>query len=196
MSTQQHNDNPVANGDARNAGDIAPMSAHQHHDNVRAQRHGMLGPRIAGVVLLLFGLIVLYQALQIQQGGGFAVIGPRVFPLVVALGLLGFATLFLLRCTLIPDEDLIEKAAAEERTTHWPDVGLVVALLVAYAFALQPLGYVVATVLFLPIGARVLGSRQPVRDVVVGIVLAVVIYVGFTRFLGVRLPAGLLDFIF
>jgi hypothetical protein len=29
----------------------------------------------------------------------------------------------------------------------------------------------------------------------VGVALAIIIYVGFTQYLGVRLPAGLLDFI-
>ena len=51
----------------------------------------------------------------------------------------------------------------------------------------------VATTLFLPAAARILGSRNLVRDVTVGLVLAVVVYFGFTEFLGVRLPAGVLD---
>lgn len=161
----------------------------------REPRRGILGPRIAAGLLLVFGLIVLYQTLQIRQGGGYSVVGPRVFPLIVSLGLMGLGTLFLLRTTLIPDKHLIEQAAAEEQITHWPSVGMLVAALVVYAFALQPLGYVVATALFWLIAARLLGSRQPLRDVVVSIAVAVVIYVGFTRFLGVRLPAGLLDFI-
>jgi putative tricarboxylic transport membrane protein len=196
MSPQrQRNDTPVAVGDVRNAGDVDPTRTRQHDEDARRPRHGLLGLRIAAGVLLLFGLIVLYQAFQIRQGGGFSVVGPRVFPVVVALGLIVFATLFLLRATLMPDEDLIEKAAAEEQATHWPSVGVVIAILVVYVFALQPLGYVVATALFLPVVARVLGSRQLLRDVLVGIGVAVVIYVGFTRYLGVRLPAGPLDFI-
>jgi putative tricarboxylic transport membrane protein len=41
----------------------------------------------------------------------------------------------------------------------------------------------------------VLGSRRTARDVIIGVVLSVVIYFGFTRLLGVRLPVGLLDLI-
>jgi putative tricarboxylic transport membrane protein len=92
--------------------------------------------------------------------------------------------------------------AEEEGATHWPSVGLLVAVLVGYGLALDGfrlgpldvpgLGYVVATSLFLPIAARVLGSEHLVRDLVVGIGLAIVVYIGFTQFLGVRLPAGIL----
>ena len=55
------------------------------------------------------------------------------------------------------------------------------------------LGYVLATGLFLPATARILGSRSPIRDTVAGFAIAIVIYIGFTQFLGVRLPAGILD---
>ena len=36
------------------------------------------------------------------------------------------------------------------------------------------------------------GSRRYLRDVVIAIVLAIVTYVGFTRGLGLQLPAGIL----
>jgi putative tricarboxylic transport membrane protein len=61
--------------------------------------------------------------------------------------------------------------------------------------ALDGLGYVVATALFLPVTAWILGSRSPIRDLVVGVGLAVAVYIGFTEFLGVRLPAGILGLV-
>ncbi|MDQ3937195.1 MAG: tripartite tricarboxylate transporter TctB family protein, partial [Chloroflexota bacterium] len=59
--------------------------------------------------------------------------------------------------------------------------------------AVPGLGYIIATGLFVPAAARVLGSRQLLRDLIVGFAIATVVYVGFTRYLGVRLPAGPLD---
>jgi putative tricarboxylic transport membrane protein len=41
----------------------------------------------------------------------------------------------------------------------------------------------------------VLGSRHLLRDVIVGVGVAVVVYLSFTRFLGVRLPPGVLELI-
>jgi putative tricarboxylic transport membrane protein len=113
--------------------------------------------------------------------------------LAVAIGLIALSILFILRTTVLPDNDLFEHVRAEEAATHWPTALLVIGLLLVYALALGPLGYIPATAAFLPVGARVMGSRRPVRDVVVGIGMAIVIYVAFTYLLGLRLPAGLLE---
>jgi putative tricarboxylic transport membrane protein len=148
---------------------------------------------------LALGLIVLYASFQIRQGGGYSAVGPRAFPLAVAIGLLALSIIFLLRTTIFPDQDLAEQAAAEEAATHWSTVGLLALTLVLYVSALRPLGYVAATALFFTVGAWILRGRfEPatiLRDLMIGLLLALFVYVSFTRFLGVRLPAGLLDFI-
>lgn len=160
---------------------------------MKQTQSGFLRIRLLAVTLVGFSLIALYYAFQIRQGAGYSVIGTLFFPLVVVIGLVMFSLLLLLRTTsLFPDHELSEHAAAEEVTTHWPTVGLTGLALLVYAFALNPLGYVVATSLFFPGVARILESRQPLRDAIIGVVLSVVIYVSFTRFLGVRLPAGIL----
>ena len=167
-----------------------------------AQGGGLLGPRLVAVVLLALATVLIVSALGITRGGGYSVIGPATVPLIVAVGLLVLGAIFALRTTVLPDTDLAQLAAAEERATHWPTVGLVALALVGYAlaldgFALGPvdvpgLGYIVATGLFLPLTARILGSRSPIRDVIIGFGIGIVIYFAFTEFLGVRLPAGIL----
>lgn len=153
---------------------------------------GFIGLRLVAVTLLALSLIVLYQVFQIRQGAGYSAVGTTFFPLVVVIGMVGLSLILLLRTTLFPDHDLAEQAVAEEKMTHWPTVGLTALALIGYALALNWLGYIVATTLFFPGIARVLDSRQPVRDFIIGLVLSLVIYVSFTRFLGVRLPAGVL----
>ncbi|HUH17277.1 MAG TPA: tripartite tricarboxylate transporter TctB family protein [Methylomirabilota bacterium] len=153
----------------------------------------LLGLRIAGFALLGLGAVAAYGTFQISRAAGYSVVGPAVIPLAVSVMLIGLGLVFVLRTTAIPDRDLFEHARAEEAATHWPSVLLLGALLVAYAFALGPLGYIPATALFLPTGARILGSRHLVRDVVIGLGLALVIYFAFTAMLGLRLPAGVLD---
>ena len=163
----------------------------------------LLGPRLMAAALLGLAVLLVVSALGIARGGGYSVIGPATIPLVVAIGLLILGAIFALRTTLIPDTDLGTLAADEEAVTHWATVGLAALALVAYALALDGfavgpldvpgLGYIVATALFLPITARILGSRSPIRDVIVGLAIAVVIYIGFTEFLGVRLPDGILE---
>jgi putative tricarboxylic transport membrane protein len=150
------------------------------------------GLRIVAVALLALGLLVLYQTFQISQGGGYSAVGPRFFPLIVAVGLIALSIIFLLRATVLPDVGLAQQAAAEQAATHWPTVGLTALALVVYAFALGLLGYIVATALFFPAVARILGSRRPARDLLIGIALGTVVFVVFTRLLGVRLPGGVL----
>lgn len=163
---------------------------------------GLFGPRLAATALLALAAVLIVSALGIAAGGGYSVIGPATIPLVVAIVLLVLAAIFALRTTVLPDTDLAATAADEARATHWPTIGLVAITLTGYALALDGfslgplavpgLGYVVATGIFVPLVSKILGSRSLIRDVTVGFAIAIVVYIGFTEFLGVRLPAGIL----
>lgn len=157
------------------------------------QPGSLLGLRIAGFALLGLAAVATYGTFQISRAAGYSVVGPAVIPLAVSVMLIGLSLVFIVRTTVIPDRDLFEHARAEEAATHWPSALSLGALLVAYAVALGPLGYIPATALFLPVGAWLLGSRHLVRDVVIGLSLALVIYFSFTALLGLRLPAGVLE---
>jgi len=154
---------------------------------------GLLEARLAALAIIGLGIVALIGASQVRPGAGYVAVGPAVMPAVVGVGLVALGSLLLLRATVRPDLDLARHVAAQAAASDWRTPGLVLAALVVYAAALGFVGYVVATTVFLPVAAAILGSRRPVRDVIVGVVLAVVVYVGFTEFLGVRLPAGLLD---
>jgi putative tricarboxylic transport membrane protein len=152
----------------------------------------LLGLRIASLVVIGLGGIILTQVSQIGTGAGFIVVGPRIFPTVVGVGILVLGLLFLLRATVLLDKDLATEVTIEEATTDWPTTILSLLSLVVYASLLRPLGYTLATALFFPVAGRILGSTRLQRDIIVGVILGLVIYLTFTRILGVRLPAGLL----
>lgn len=159
-------------------------------------RRGAFGLRVAAGVVLLFSVVVFVQAIRIGMEGGFGPEGSGFFPLIVTAGLLFFSAVFLAQTTIRPDAALRERVAEETEATNWRTVGLAVASLLVYAFLLAPLGYVVATTVFFPVVARVFGSRKWLRDIIIGLVVSVVLFVGFTQFLGVRLPAGVLEVFF
>jgi putative tricarboxylic transport membrane protein len=142
------------------------------------------------------GLFLLYHAFQIKPAAGYVVVGPEVFPIIVSLWLLGVGLVLLVRTTLIPDWDMAYQNTQEGLTTHWPTVFAVAGLLVVYAFTLDPLGYIVATAIFIPACARALGSRSLIRDAAVGLTVTLIVYFFFTEVLEIRLPtAGILDLV-
>jgi putative tricarboxylic transport membrane protein len=152
----------------------------------------LFGLRLAALTVVSLGGIILTQVSQIGTGAGFIVVGPRIFPTVVGIGLLVLGLLFLLRTTVLLDRDLVAEVTTEEATTDWSTTILALLSLVAYASLLHPLGYTLATALFFPVAGRILGSTRLRRDIVIGLALGLAIYLIFTRVLGVRLPAGLL----
>jgi len=154
---------------------------------------GLLEARLASLVVVGLGIVALVGATQVGPGAGYVAVGPVVMPTIIGLGLFGLGMLLLVRATVRPDLDLARRVAAEAAASEWRTPGLTLGALVAYAAALGPVGYILATSAFLPIAASILGSRRPVRDLIVAVVLSVVVFIGFTEFLGVRLPAGLLD---
>ncbi|MGC8801051.1 tripartite tricarboxylate transporter TctB family protein [Chloroflexus sp.] len=157
------------------------------------QQRALLWLRLAAVVVMGLGGVVLAQTPQIGESSGFTVVGPRVFPTIIGIGCLLFGALFFIRVTVAPDHDLIAEVTAEEASTDWPITLVLLGVLVGYAAVLWPLGYVVATTLFFPLSSRVLGSTHWRRDVLVGLAIGLIVYLAFTRLLGIRLPAGILS---
>jgi putative tricarboxylic transport membrane protein len=144
-------------------------------------------PILMGAGLLVACALLLTQVFAIE-GDGFSLAGPRFFPLLV-VGLL----------TLLSAVYVLQQVRAltrgteplpAERFNHMPAAALLVVVLVGYAFVLNTMGYAVTTAVFFVVTARILGSRHLARDVVVGVGLSLVVYLGFTRLLGVFLPQG------
>ena len=154
-------------------------------------RQSWAGPRLAGLFLLAASVAILIAVTAIPGRGGYGTAGPRFVPLIVAVGLIVLSALFLLRTWWRPDVELAQRSAEEDAATHWATPGLIMLALLVYAFALEPVGYPLATALVFFALARVLGSRAVVRDAVAGLVLGFGLFTAFTQYLGVSLPAGL-----
>lgn len=159
---------------------------------VVAARAAWAAPRATALALLAIGVIALVATFAVPAGAEspWAPSGTRFFPLAVSIGLILFSLAFLARVTVWPDTELGAHAAKEAAETDWMVPALVAAGLIGYVALIEPLGYIVASTLFFPFGARVLGSRSLLRDVVAGAALSVAVYFLFTRLLGVPLPPG------
>jgi putative tricarboxylic transport membrane protein len=140
---------------------------------------------VAALVLIVLSATFLVGVFDIRSPKGLDPAGPRFFPLLVTSAWLLLSIGYLV-------EGLRSPRSAEKPDRSWFEPVTISALLVVYALLVVPLGYMLATALLFWAAARVLGSRQLVRDIVVAVVLAVVVYVAFTQFLDISLPEGVL----
>lgn len=141
-----------------------------------------------GVIAL--GLAAGAVTAQLPSEGGYAQIGPNFFPAVVSAGLVLLGA-WLLREALsggwrnrpIPEPG--SEHPFLKNSFAWVSAGLFIhmALIGAAGFVLA------GTALFACV-ARGFGSRRPVRDAALGVVLSLAVYLFFVKVLNVGLPAG------
>lgn len=150
---------------------------------------------IVVAVLALVGGFLVYSAVTLPAG--FAKVdpvGPKFFPMVIGIAALVLAVIL---AVAIPRGSKGEADAGEdidpEAPGDWRTVGLLIALFVAMILLVNPLGWVIMGTIFFAGAATVLGSRHYVRNVVIGLILALASFYAFYSGLGIPLPAGILD---
>ncbi|MDA0184590.1 tripartite tricarboxylate transporter TctB family protein [Solirubrobacter phytolaccae] len=145
----------------------------------------MIGARAFGGVLLAVGVIAFVATLNV--GDGWQASGPRLAPAVASALLVVLSAVFLIRPA---DDELLAHLKESTKDTHWPTPVALVGLLIGYALTLDVFGYALATAIFYWLAAWLLGSRSPVRDFVIAVVLGVVTSYAFSEWLNVQLPNG------
>ena len=136
------------------------------------------------------GLIVGYETTQISLSPAYSKVGPKAFPTIDAIALIGLGLLLLWQAWTgawtVEDEE--GSGPPDWRSLGWLGFGLVFNVA-----AIDFLGFILAsTVLFASV-ARAFGSRRPIRDLIVALVFAGIAYVGFARVLGINMGAGVLE---
>lgn len=141
-----------------------------------------MSDRIFGGLTLLLAGIYLWTARGFDPGLISDPLGPQTFPYLLGSVLAVTALALLLR----PDP-----------SPPWPDLrhlaqmGIIVAVLVAYALLLERLGFLIATMLAASLIGRRLGASWRTA-LFTGIGVALVVYGLFDKILELPLPAGLL----
>ena len=140
--------------------------------------------RVSSLVLVVFALVAVNEARKLRFGS-LSAPGPGFVPLclAVALALVGF--LLLWRAIREP-ESAAPPAAPGAR---WKSVVSLIAL-VAYTFALEPLGFVLATAALLFFFFRVLDGQRWWVALAGAVAVSMLAYLVFARLLHVRLPEG------
>ncbi len=122
-----------------------------------------------------------------------AVVGPRVFPLIVSVGL---TVLGLLLTVSVLRGDRAEPAAEEDTDLTVPvnlaAPGIILGGFVLGAAVLTTAGFVIGTAIMYFSVAWAFGERRIGLMAGVALAVALVTYVAFTRGLGLNLPPGVL----
>ncbi len=141
-----------------------------------------------GVIVL--GIVVGYETTQISLSPGYSKVGPKAFPTIDAIALIGLGLLLLWQAWTGAWVGEDEEGSGPP---DWPALGWLGFGLVFNVAAIEFLGFILAsTVLFASV-ARAFGSRKPVRDLIIALVFAGVVYFGFARVLGINMGAGVLE---
>lgn len=171
------------------------------------KRAGNEEERRLGAGLLALGAGYLAAAFLISEPeGGYATVGPRVFPIGIGTALAALGLRMALRANRTGaaaasdarpapaggSGDTSAPAASPAPAADWRAATPSALLFLAYVVLLEPAGYLPATTVFIALAARLLGSRRPGRDLLAAFVVTVSVYALFSLLLGLRLPAGFL----
>ncbi|MBE9638576.1 tripartite tricarboxylate transporter TctB family protein [Salipiger mangrovisoli] len=139
-----------------------------------------------GAGLLLFCGFVSWRTTYIKQGIGSSAAGPSFLPWLV-IGLIALLSVLLivraLRAERTPETDIM-----------MPGKRVLVAmagftlLMICYAAAFMPIGYLPSTLVAFIVGLLLLGERNWLLVVLFPVGMTLAIYFGFTELLSVWLP--------
>jgi putative tricarboxylic transport membrane protein len=153
----------------------------------------------SGIALALF---VLLQAGGMESTSTFAKVPPNIFPLMVGGGLLVIGVwLFVNALRGERAESAAEEDADPDAPTNFTALAFVGGGLLVQILFIGVLGFVLTSSLMFATtaqGFRPVDPKARIRafgqDALIGAILSVVAYLGFTRGLGLQLPAGILPF--
>ena len=159
------------------------------NDSPAAQPRLAMPEFLIGLGLLACAAVVLWQTLAIPVSPMYSKVGPRVFPYLTTAGLGVLAILLIVaaaRGGWQPDDE-------KDTPTDWKALAFVAAGLIANVMMIQPLGFTAASVVMFVLICFGFGSRHPLRDALIALVLALAAYFGFARALGVNIGAGFIE---
>ena len=152
------------------------------------------GELVAALVLTAVGIAMLVDTQNIRELATANAVGPRFVPYVVG-GAATLVGLCLVVAVLRGDQAAPEDSEDVDVTqrTDWRTLGALVGVFVLYILIIEPVGYLLSTMVLFGGSAFALGARRPRSLVVATLLVPFVTFLLFTRLLGIYLPNGILQ---
>lgn len=149
-------------------------------------------------ITIAIGMFIVSADYEFVQG---TLLGARTFPLLIGSIMSVFAVVNIANAIRKPATDAMESSEEESdalstgRFNIWLRtyrVAAAIGLMVIYYLLLVLVGFIIATLLFLPAMLYILEYRKPVKVALVSVIGVAFLYVAFKVLLGVPLPASIL----
>ena len=158
------------------------------------KRQADIGEMLLALGAIVFGILIIWQTTLIRLTPAYSKVGPRIIPYIVGAGLVIVGAW--LAYEALTGRAATGSAESEDADptlpTDWRCIGLLALALLAYLLLIERAGFIIASATLFVTAAFAMGSRRLVRDIAIGIVMATVLYLVFSRGLGLSLPTGIL----
>ena len=151
---------------------------------------------ISAILAIVLGVFYFASAMTLPAHTNMGdIMGPRLFPIVVA------ATCVIAGIALVLVEFFGKHRAKSEKADFgfvknkavWIDIALLTAAGIIYGMLLDPLGFTVATLLFMFAAAMLINRGRIVQNITVAAIFTVAAYGVFGFGLKLSLPRGLVE---
>jgi putative tricarboxylic transport membrane protein len=154
-----------------------------------APRAVHVGEVLLSLVLVFIGSFVIYETRGIAETQGYSQVGPRLFPYIIGTGLTLCGAVLGWHAIGGGWRDVPLDEGGHD-APDWMAWAIISVGIVLHMVLIGWAGFIIASTLMFVLIARGFGSRRAVRDLLIGLALAVAAYFLFTRALGLRLPPG------
>lgn len=134
------------------------------------------------------GIILAVGAARLPVEKGYSILGPQVFPFVIAALLIILAVILAIQAIKkgsqgSRDQHSVAAQKASPKAAAWVSGGLL-----TLALLINSIGFVLAASILFAMAARGFGSKRILRDLLLGIGLVLPLYWLFSAGLGISLP--------
>jgi putative tricarboxylic transport membrane protein len=143
------------------------------------------GEAALGGGLVALGVFIAVETARLEVLASYAAIGPKLFPSLIAAGLILVGAAVLREAFFGAVAHAAGGLEIDRRALVLVSAGLILQMLL-----LDLLGWVLAAALLFAAVARAFGSRRPLLDLGIGLVLSGLAFALFVYGLGLSLPVG------